>query len=103
MTSEAKPWDSVVFEAWHEYRYPQAAIDPPTDRFMRAARVFQAASRAAVAAELDRISPELTSAVCSKTDEWDAGWWAALDWVGQQLGRRASELRSEGKDGDTTP
>lgn len=60
---------------------------------------LQAAASLVVAAELDRIGPELTSAVCSKTDEWDAGWWAALEWVGQQLGRRASELRGEDPNG----
>src|SRR6185436_12597 len=32
--------------------------------------VLKAAVLLTVAAELDRISPELTSAVCSKTDEW---------------------------------
>jgi len=82
-------------EAMDAFSAKIRAVTEPADR-LDALAGMEAAARLIVAAELDRISPELTSAVCSKTDEWDAGWWAALEWVGQQLGRRASELRGEG-------
>lgn len=68
MGAEAEFPNAVIGEAWSEYRYPQPAVDKPTDRFMRSARVFQAATARAVASELERLADEMAMRTVAEED-----------------------------------
>jgi hypothetical protein len=48
--------DEAVFEAWSEFRYPRAALDAPSEGFMRAIRALNTRLPFIVAAELERIA-----------------------------------------------
>jgi hypothetical protein len=87
--------DEAVYEAWSEFRYPRAALDEPSEGFMRAIRALNTRLPHIVAAELDRLASALNEhADAVHTGDPAAGVFSGGLMTGaSKLTNRAAELR----------